>query len=487
MLAENGNFNASEKLNQSHRQFLLAFHKPLQKIIVFIVGPISIALYLMGAVEDPSWHNEMLLGGVVAMVLSWFVALFLLLRNRLEGSVIIFVMSVIAFETLEMSLQRGSEATAVLGCCAVLAYATLYSRLYLFMAAIGTGFSIIFSELAKYFQWWSVKDMPAGERLGMQVAFCFVLIPVMVIVLRKRQTINDKIFDELKDSVDAQAQVIGTANRIQPVIDEVVGRIREISNNFVSQASEQASATTEVATTVSSVSAIAEQSATAAANARAIAERTRRESIESKDRLDSVQRGFQDVVSTMDGSRRAVGELAVTAENVEEILGYNREIGEHIKVLAVNAALEAAKAGQYGSGFRVVAEELRSMIVNVDDNLNKSSRLLDTIRQQAKDNAVVSQNSAEALRKYFEELKATGNRIAGISSSFMDTSEQVGVIADAAQQQRASISQVSTALAQIDTAAGQLEEAARVLLEGMDDIMASQDELRRVLSSGVES
>lgn len=466
----------------TYRDFLLAFHKPLQKIVVFAVGPLSVALYLIGWLSNPTWHNLVLLLAISGMAVAWLVALFQLFKDKLESSVMIFVISVILFEMAELSLQSGSEATSVLGCFAVLAYATLYSKRYVYIASILTGVTIVFSETVKFLKPWSIQVPSAEERLITQIAFTLLLIPVMVIILRKRQNINDKLFDDMQQSVKSQGQVITTANKIQPVINEAVGRIKGISNNFVSQASEQASATTEVATTVEEVRAIAEQSSGAAARASEIAERTRQESMESRSRLAAVENGFARVLETMDGSRKAVSQLASTADNVEEVLNYNREIGEHIKVLAVNASLEAAKAGQFGAGFRVVAEELREMIVNTDENLRQSSQLLDTIRLQAKENAEISKRASDTLRQYFQELKAAGELIGSVAESFVDTSQQVGLIAESAAQQKTSISQVSAALSQIDTAAGQLEEAARVLLDGVDDIVVSHEELKEVLS-----
>jgi methyl-accepting chemotaxis protein len=228
-------------------------------------------------------------------------------------------------------------------------------------------------------------------------------------------------------------------------------------------------------------------SATAANKTKTIAESTRADSVRSRDRLLAVQRGFGDVTKAIESSLSSINELSRQAENIEEILGYNRELGEHIKVLAVNAAIEAATAGEYGRGFRVVAEELREMIVKTDANLKRSSQLLGTILSQAKENASSTQKSAEALARYYEELQATGELIDSITESFVVTSGQVGKIADAAQMQVMSIDQVRLAMAQIDSAAGQLEGAARVLVEGVNEIVASHEDLRSVLASGATS
>jgi len=292
------------------------------------------------------------------------------------------------------------------------------------------------------------------------------------------------MYDEARAKSRSQAEVIGAATRIQPVIDKVAVQLKRIADEFVAQSSEHAATTNEVSVTMGAIMTSADQSASAAKKAKAVADATREDSVRSRDRLLAVQRGFGDVTKAIEGSLFSINELSRQAENIEEILGYNREIGEHIKVLAVNAAIEAATAGEYGRGFRVVAEELREMIVKTDANLKRSSQLLGTIMGQAKENAASTQRAAEALVHFYEELQATGELIDSITESFVTTSGQVGRIADAAQAQVVGIDQVRVALTQIDSAAGQLEAAARVLVEGVDEIVTSHQDLRAVLSSG---
>jgi methyl-accepting chemotaxis protein len=474
----------AEEISPERREHLQRLHGPLQKKIFWIGGPVSVFFYILGAAMTPIPQNFVMAGAVLGLFVAWFAAMQLSKRGRLEASVYIFMASVMVFEGIEIMMMDGNEATELLACFAVIAYGALYTRRYLYIAAISLAALMIASELVKTTHLYPIYVVPPVDRAVSQVAFTIVIMILVVFIMRRGQAIHETMYAEVRARSRSQAEVILTAARIQPVIDKVAVQLKRIAEEFVAQSSEHAATTNEVSVTMGHIMTSAGQSASAANKAKAIAESTRADSVHSRDRLLAVQRGFDEVTKAIERSLTSLNELSRQAENIEEILGYSREIGEHIKVLAVNAAIEAATAGEYGRGFRVVAEELREMIVKTDANLKRSSGLLGSILGQAKENAASSQRSAGALAQYFEELRATGELIDKITESFVVTSGQVGKIADAAQMQVVSIDQVRVAMAQIDSAAAQLEGAARTLVEGVDEIVASHQDLRSVLATG---
>jgi methyl-accepting chemotaxis protein len=473
----------TETISDERRAHLQKLHEPLQQKLFLFAGPASVALYGLGAWMTPIWQNLVMFGAVLALFAAWFAALQLTKRGRLEASVYTFMASVMLFEGIEMMMMDGNEATELLACFAVIAYGALYTRRFLYVSAVGLAVLMMASELVKNLHPYPIYTVPVADRLMAQIPFTVIIMWLVVYILRRGLTISETMYDEVQAKSRSQSDVIRAATRIQPVIDKVAAQLKQIAEGFVSQSSEHAATTNEVSVTMGHIMTSAGESATAAGRTKDIAARTREDSVRSRDRLLAVQRGFGEVTKAIESSLSSINELSRQAENIEEILGYNRELGEHIKVLAVNAAIEAATAGEYGRGFRVVAEELREMIVKTDANLKRSSQLLGTILSQAKENATSTQGSAEALAHYYEELQATGELIDSITESFVVTSGQVGRIAEAAQAQVVGIDQVRVALTQIDSAAGQLEVAARTLVDGVNEIVTSHEDLRSVLAS----
>ncbi|MFO8073878.1 MAG: methyl-accepting chemotaxis protein [Polyangia bacterium] len=480
MAADNFIFE-NRTLGEAKLELLRRFHIPVQKWVLIVVGGVGPILYGIPAIENSRWQDLVMLAGLLVMLACWGYGLFQSRRGRLEIGVGMFVASVIAFETLEMLLFHDTEGTAVLGNVAVTIYAAMYNRRYLYAASGASLVSLVASELVKFAEPWNLLAGAPAERLIMQLAFGVLLIGVIVVILRRWQRIDDTLFGALEERDESQRRVIESIRRLRPVLDEAVGRISEISSALASQAAEQAAATTEVSASMESVRRSTSSSAEDALEARRISTSRRQSALESTRRLEEVRRGFDDAIELIEESREEVGDLARQAESIEEILEYNREIGEQIKILAINAAVQAAKAGEYGAGFRVVASELRSMIGSTDENLTRSRKLLDSIRSQARDNVAVVEKSTGVLRVHFDALTATAGLIGEMAESFVETADRVGRIADSAQRQESNIDEVSTAVDQISTAAEQLERSGGTLLGIVQRITASHRDLESAL------
>jgi methyl-accepting chemotaxis protein len=470
-------------LGEARLELLRRFHIPVQRWVLVVVGGAGPILYGIPALENPRWQDIVMLAGLLAMLACWGWGLFQSRRGRLEAGVGMFVASVISFETLEMLLFHDTEGTAVLGNIAVTIYAAMYNRRYLYAAGGASLVSLAASELVKFFEPWTILTGAPAERLIMQLAFGVLLIGVIVVILLRWQRIDDTLFEALEERDDSRRRVIESIRRLRPVLDEAVGRIREISSALAAQASEQAAATAEVGASVDSVRRSTSGSAEDAGEARRISTSRRQSALESTRRLEEVRRGFDDAIALIEKSREEVGDLARQAESIEEILEYNREIGEQIKILAINAAVQAAKAGEYGAGFRVVASELRSMIGSTDENLTRSRKLLDSIRSRARDNVAAVEKSTEVLRAHFDALTATAGLVGEMAESFVETADRVGRIAESSRRQESSIDEVSTAVDQISTAAGQLEKSGGTLLEIVRRITDAHRDLESALTS----
>jgi len=466
------------------REFLAKFQRPVIKWAALVVGPISFAMFLYRAMDAGGWHNWTRFYIVAVMCLSWVFAYRNSVTGKLEISVRIAIVSIIGMEGAELMLVKGTELATILGLFGMIAYAALFSRKYLWLTIVATSLLVIASEVVKLIGLYEVQMVTGVDRIIDQVLFTLILMPLFGFIMRKHQTINDALFGDLGDRNARQGQIIETANRIQPVMDDVIHSFEEMATSFATQASEQAASTAEVKSAMDRVRAIASQTAQTASETQGIGDRTRDDSLRSRSGLVEVERGFNEVSDSIGDARATMAELSGMAGNIGEILDYNREISERIKVLAINAAIQAAEAGQHGAGFRVVAEELRSMIQDIEENYQRSYDLLRGIQARAEDGSDKISESAGVLEGHVRNLARTRETVEGIVDGFVDTSERVGLITDGARRQSSSLVEIDAAIEQIATAAGQLESSGGILMDGLRRISDSQDELREVLASG---
>ncbi|MGI5865378.1 MAG: methyl-accepting chemotaxis protein [Myxococcales bacterium] len=229
------------------------------------------------------------------------------------------------------------------------------------------------------------------------------------------------------------------------------------------------------------LAAMVSETAEAAADTSALVERTRGNSLSSNDKLQTLESGFRDAVSFAEAVHAEIDALAARIQQTEGINEALRDLADQLRMLAVNAGLEAAKAGEDGRGFSVIAAELRRMIASSSEDLARSRQLLAEIGATAAQLSSRARKSTESLRRFFAELQETSDLIDAITQSFAVASERVGSISDATRRQQNVIRDVSDAMRTLDTAARELTPAASELTEGMRKLARAHGDLRESL------
>jgi methyl-accepting chemotaxis protein len=473
----------SRTVARLHHDQLRESHLALQKIATKFAIPIATLAFAVMLLLQPCWQNAVLLGGWVLMSLAWFLALGLTRRGELERSVAVFIAAVIGFETLSMLVLGFNSATALLACTIMIIYASLFSRLFLYLASALTFAGLLAKHLVSWYRPWEFKPSTFQEQTVFEIGFVALLLPLAAIVLRRSHLIKDALVSQMTRMNEEQQQIIATATDVNCVLEEVVTHLKEFSTAFAAQAAEQAAAIAETNTVMLQIRDIAANTAGSAAETEKFAERTREKSVATARQLKSVEKGFDGVVGGNEAARAEFSDLASQAESIENVLRSNSDIAARIKILAINAGIQAAKAGEYGTGFNVVARELKEMIQNTDKSLGYSRELLESIRQRARHSADTIRTTSQLLSNHSGELSSTGRDLAEITETFVATAKQFRAISASAREQQARLDEVGHGIGQIDVAAAELTRQAQALMASVDKIAMSQASLRDILAA----
>jgi methyl-accepting chemotaxis protein len=293
-----------------------------------------------------------------------------------------------------------------------------------------------------------------------------------------------QLLADVRRSEEQARTVLAATALAQPEVRRVVRPIEETAQLVAEGATAQATASRQLAAATSALAEGFSETARGASEARTLAEKTRSSAEEGSRRLGAVKEGFSQMAERSRGVLQSVEALSEAVDGTEAINETLGEISESLRFLALNAALEAAKAGDQGRGFALVAEETKRLVDQTATGLQKGRALLGDIRERVKQIRQATGESTEQLTAGFTELQAAVGRVGEISVGFAESAREIDAIAAAATRQAGEVRDLSSALAALDAGAKQLNGASATLLGGVAQIQGASQKLEQALAQG---
>ncbi|WP_031303420.1 methyl-accepting chemotaxis protein, partial [Pseudomonas sp. EGD-AK9] len=160
------------------------------------------------------------------------------------------------------------------------------------------------------------------------------------------------------------------------------------------------------------------------------------------------------------------------AQQINRVVEVIKGIAEQTNLLALNAAIEAARAGEAGRGFAVVADEVRSLSKRTQDSTQEIAQTVDNLQRVVGQSVSLMEEACSQADGDIGSVLAMGDDLQAIVESVQRVSDRLAQIATAAEQQAATADEVSGNIQQVDQAAGQL-------LDGAQAVSSAAEQLRR--------
>ncbi|WP_417779369.1 methyl-accepting chemotaxis protein [Stutzerimonas xanthomarina] len=236
-------------------------------------------------------------------------------------------------------------------------------------------------------------------------------------------------------------------------------------------------AVSEIANGAEAMTATEQDSAARARHALEAAEAVRRSSDSGRIELQHAIERMQQLSAQTEASRELLDGLSTRTEEIRQITDVIQSIASQTNLLALNAAIEAARAGEAGRGFAVVADEVRNLAGRTSSATEEVGRMVSDIREQS--GAVVShiQKQASELDDAAAQIAGTGTQLSGIADLAGNVETQVAEIAAGTASNHERLAQLFVAVEQLrgdalesETQTRQLEQAAEKLVEQAETV-----------------
>lgn len=248
---------------------------------------------------------------------------------------------------------------------------------------------------------------------------------------------------------DETAKMIVAFNQMQQTLRDTIHKIQDSSHNLVST-SEELSVVTEQSTQgIISQNEQLEQAISAVTELTVSAEHVAQNSVETSRESDSAneqaQAGLKQVEETVktitsllneiDKTQEGIKNLATEVNKIGSVLDVIRDVTDQTNLLAVNAAIEAARAGSYGRGFAVVADGVRALAHRTSESTKEIELMIQSVQNGTKDTVLSVQSSHDKAQKSLDISQLAGKALIEITTAVAHINSQNSTIASSAQEQ----------------------------------------------------
>lgn len=270
----------------------------------------------------------------------------------------------------------------------------------------------------------------------------------------------------VSQTADIPSNIASASNQLHSTASQISTGAQEV----VSQASTVATASEEMSHTSSEIA----RSCTMAADA-------------SNTTSMAANEGFKVVTETITGmalipervrgTAKTVEALGERSEQIGDIIGAIEDIADQTNLLALNAAIEAARAGEQGRGFAVVADEVRALAERTTRATREISEMIKAIQSETNAAVIAMEEGVQEVAKGAITSQRSGDALQNIMNCISEVTDQINQIATAAEEQTSTTNEVTMNIQQINSvvmqtargaeetanAAGQLSTQAQIL------------------------
>lgn len=284
------------------------------------------------------------------------------------------------------------------------------------------------------------------------------------------QTMRNRLLEML-------SQITATTAQLSTAAEEISVTMTQTSANIQQQQSE----TDQIATAMNQMTATVQEVAINVNNTSTSANGANSETENGRKVVQEAVQGIEQLAGQIESAADVISQVEKNSENINTVLDVIKGIAEQTNLLALNAAIEAARAGEQGRGFAVVADEVRTLAGRTQESTAEINNIIESL-QSGSQNAVQAMNqSREQARSVVDQAALAGTSLITIAKSVSQIDEMSSQIATAAEEQNAVSEEMNRNIIRISDMATQNAVGAEQTSQAGQDLAQMASKLQELV------
>lgn len=284
-------------------------------------------------------------------------------------------------------------------------------------------------------------------------------------MLSSLSLMRNNLYNMVSEMTDSSTQLAAASEELAAVSEQTNQNI----HNQQSEVEQAATAINEMTATIQEVAQNAANTSVAAASANT-------STSEGHHVVQQTVNSINDLAHDIGGASEVVHELESHSKKIGGVLDVIKSIAEQTNLLALNAAIEAARAGEQGRGFAVVADEVRTLASRTQESTAEIESMIDELQTGARKSVQVMETSSEKATESVENANAASKSLQTITESVSHISDMNTQIATAAEEQSSVAEEINRNITSVSDLGNQTAA-------GANETTSSSEELARLAAN----
>jgi methyl-accepting chemotaxis protein len=297
-------------------------------------------------------------------------------------------------------------------------------------------------------------------------------------------------------SHDLIGEIVASFNQMRANLRNIINEISGATTQLASAAEEMSAVTDEasrgvqhqqseiehVATAMNEMTATVQEVAHNAALAAQSAQQADKDAKNGALVATEALGGIDNLVNEMERASGVIHKLESESENIGMVLDVIRGIAEQTNLLALNAAIEAARAGEQGRGFAVVADEVRTLASRTQQSTQEIQQMIERLQVGANDAVRVMNEARGMAKESSDQVEKAAESLAEIAGSVAQINDMNTQIASAAEEQSAVAGEINSNVSNIRHVADQTAAGAQQTASASEELARLSSQLQGLMT-----